>query len=290
MKLLILGGSGLLGHELWRHFQARHETWVTLRRPAAEYARYGLFEPGRVCEGVEAADFASLERIIARVRPDVVVNCVGIIKQLKEAKCPIPSITLNSLLPHRLAEICRGTDARLVLFSTDCVFSGRKGFYREADFADADDLYGRTKYLGEVADQEHVITLRSSIIGRELGTSHSLLDWFLAQRGRTVRGFRRAIYSGFTTIEMARIVEHALVHTPRLHGLWQVASAPISKHDLLQLVREKFQVKIGIEPYDDFHCDRSLDGSRFNAVVGYTPPEWSEMIDELAARELTQTL
>jgi dTDP-4-dehydrorhamnose reductase len=283
MKILILGGAGMLGHELWRHFRAQHETWVTLRRPAAEYFRHGLFGDGRVFEGVDMADFVEVARVIGEFRPDAVINCVGIIKQLKEAQSPIPSLTINSLLPHRLAEVCGGAGARLVHFSSDCVFSGKRGGYTETDVSDAEDLYGRTKFLGEVTDAPHVITLRSSIIGRELGTAHSLVGWFLAQAGGRVRGFRRAIYSGFTTMEMARIVARVLMRHRELSGLWQVASAPINKFELLQLVREKFRLNIEIEPYDDFVCDRSLNGERFNAATGYRPPAWSSMIEELAA-------
>lgn len=283
MKILILGGSGMLGHELWRHFRAGHETWVTLRRPGAEFARFGLFGDGRVFTGVDAMDFPTVAKVIREFRPDAVLNCVGIIKQLKEATSPIPSLTINALLPHRLAEVCGETGARLVLFSTDCVFSGRRGQYGEADVSDAEDLYGRTKYLGEIGSLPHVFTLRSSIIGRELGTAHSLVDWFLAQRGPRVRGYRRAIYTGFTTLEMARIVERILTAHRDLSGLWQVASAPINKYDLLGLLRESFQHPVEIEPYDEFVCDRSLSGARFAAATGYRAPDWAAMITELAA-------
>jgi dTDP-4-dehydrorhamnose reductase len=246
MKILILGGSGMLGQELWRHFRRGHETWVTLRRSGAEFSRRGLFGDGRVFTGVDAMDFPTVARVLREFRPDVVLNCVGIIKQLKEATSPIPSLTINALLPHRLAEVCGEIGARLVLFSTDCVFSGRRGQYGEADAADAEDLYGRTKYLGEVGQLPHVFTLRSSIIGRELRTAHSLVDWFLAQRGPRVRGYRRAIYTGFTTLEMARIVERILTRHQDLAGLWQVASAPISKFDLLGLLRDEFQHPVEI--------------------------------------------
>lgn len=284
MKILILGGSGMLGHELWRRFRDRHQTWVTLRRPGAEFARHGLFGDGRFFSNVDAMDFPTVAKVIREFRPHAVLNCVGIIKQLKEAKNPIPSLTINSLLPHRLAEVCGETGARLVLFSTDCVFSGKRGRYTEADISDAEDLYGRTKYVGEVTGLEYAITLRSSIIGRELGTAHSLIDWFLAQKGAKVRGYRQAIYTGFTTLEMARIVECVLTDQRGLSGVWQVASAPISKYDLLLLVREKFQVSVEIEPYDEFFCDRSLVGTRFSEATGYRAPEWPAMIAEMAAR------
>lgn len=272
----------MLGHQLWRHFHREHETWVTLRKPVETFSPWKLFKPAFVRTGVDATDFTQLGRLLCEVRPDAVLNCVGIIKQLKEAKSPIPSITINSLLPHRVAEICGDIGARLVHFSTDCVFSGRKGGYLESDRPDAEDLYGRTKLLGEVSEYSHAVTLRSSIIGWELGTQHSLLEWFLAQEGKKIRGFRRAIFSGLTTVEMARVVEGVLERSEPLHGLWQVASAPISKFDLLTLVRDRFKVQVEIEPHDDFHCDRSLCADRFNAAMNYVPPSWDRMIGELA--------
>jgi len=280
MKILILGGGGMLGHELWRQLHSRHETWVTLRRPVAEYAPYLLFQDGRSVALADAGDFVATRNLIRKLRPAAVLNCVGIIKQLKEANNPIPSLSINSLLPHHLAAACGEVAARLVHFSTDCVFSGARGAYREADIPDPVDLYGRSKLLGEL-DAEPALTLRTSIIGFELGTSLSLLEWFLSQRGRAAKGYRRAIYSGFTTVEMARIVALLLERHPKLTGLWQVASAPIDKYSLLQLVRDAFKLEVELTPDDAFVCDRTLDASRFEAATGYRPPSWEAMIREL---------
>ena len=282
MRILIIGGSGMLGHQLWRHFHKAHETWVTLRKPAASFRPWNLFDPAFTQVGVEAADFAQLDAVLQLVRPDVVLNSVGIIKQLKEAKSPIPSITINSLLPHRLAEICGQVNARLILFSTDCVFSGKKGGYTESDTADAEDLYGRTKLLGEIGDQSHVVTIRSSIVGRELGSAHSLIDWFLTQGGKRIKGYSHAIYSGLTTVEMARVVELVLTRRPDLTGLWHVASEPISKHELLLLAKEEFGLNVEIEPFSELHCDRSLRGEQFAQKTGYKAPDWRTMLRELA--------
>jgi dTDP-4-dehydrorhamnose reductase len=284
MKILILGGSGMLGHQLWRDFHERHEVWVTLRRSEQDYHRYNLFRDGRVFADVDAMDFERVELVIRNLRPDAVLNCVGIIKQLKEAGNPIKSIAINSLFPHRLANICGELGSRLLLFSTDCVFSGNRGSYTEADFSDAEDLYGRTKFLGEVNGVANAITLRSSIIGRELASKHSLVDWFLSQNGGNVFGFRRAIYTGFTTIEMSRIVERILTIHRNLSGLWQVASAPINKYELLLLIRENFQIQVDIEPSDELISDRSLIGKRFTDATGYFAPSWPTMVAELATR------
>src|SRR5690606_32244996 len=201
------------------------------RRPLAAYAGHGLFTDANSVTGVDATDSGTVRSVVARFQPQTVVNCVGIVKQRSEAKAAIPSIEINALLPHRLLETCQEHDARLVHMSTDCVFSGRTGGYRETDVPDPVDVYGRSKLLGEVAVAPG-LTLRTSIIGLELSRFTGLIEWFLAQRG-PVRGFRRAVYTGLTTRELARVIERVLVHHPGLHGVWQVASEPISKYDLL---------------------------------------------------------
>jgi dTDP-4-dehydrorhamnose reductase len=281
MRILILGGDGMLGHQLLRHFSGRHDVRVTLRQGREAYEVHRLFDPATTFYGVDATRTDALLQILAEFRPEAVVNAVGIVKQRPEAKSVIPSLEINSLLPHRLALLCRTVGARLIHFSTDCVFSGRRGHYRETDQPDAEDLYGRTKLLGEVTEP-HCLTLRTSMIGPELSRKTGLLEWFLAQRGQTVKGFTRAIFSGFPTPELARIVELVLLDAPAIRGLYHVAAQPISKHDLLTLVRERLRLPIVIERDETFECDRSLDASRFCRDTGYSPPAWEAMIDNLA--------
>jgi dTDP-4-dehydrorhamnose reductase len=280
IKVLILGGGGMLGHKLYQIFDKRFETFVTLRSGFKRYERFNLFDVRRTIEGVDVTDFDSLSRVFASVKPDVVVNAVGVIKQLKEAKDPIASLTINSLLPHRLALFCQAMNARLISMSTDCVFDGRKGNYTEEDTANAEDLYGRTKFLGEVTG-ENCLTLRTSIIGRELETSHSLVEWFLSNRGGKVRGFTKAIYTGFPTIVMANIIADVIEKHSELSGLYQVASEPINKHDLLLLLKDAYKVDIEIEPFDDFVLDRSLNGNKFNEATGFKPQTWTELVEEM---------
>jgi dTDP-4-dehydrorhamnose reductase len=280
-RILILGATGMLGHTLVSVLSARPE--LTVHSTARK--REGLdlwFSPNlvaRIHTPVEADNFDSVLRALGDVRPDVVINCIGVIKQLATAKDPLLTIPLNSLFPHRLALACRAAGARLIHISTDCVFSGHNGGYVESDPPDAEDLYGRSKLLGEI-DYAPAITLRTSIIGHELKDHVSLVDWFLAQTGK-VRGFTRAIYTGFPTVEMARIIAEFVIPRPELSGLYHVSSDPICKYDLLCLVRERYRKEIGIEPYDGFVCDRSLDSTRFRTATGYTPPTWPEMIDSM---------
>lgn len=280
MRVLIFGGDGMLGHQLLCHLRGRHDVRVTLRLGREAYEAHRLFEPDRVFYGVDAKETDVLLQVVAEFRPQAVINAVGIVKQRSEAKAVIPSLEINSLLPHRVALLSRAVGARVIHFSTDCVFSGRKGHYLETDQPDAEDLYGRTKLLGELSES-HCLTLRTSMIGPELSRKTGLLEWFLAQQGRTVKGFTKAIFSGFPTVELARIVERILVNVPTLHGLYHVAAQPISKYDLLALIRDRLRLPTVIERDEMFECDRSLDGSRFSRDTGYVPPAWEAMIDDM---------
>lgn len=281
MRLLILGGSGMLGHRLWLAARERHDTYVTMRGGVATSAGAALFDPNRTLSGVTAEDFDSVVAALAATRPDVVINAIGIVKQRAAALDPVASLTVNALFPHRLARLCRIGGSCLIHISTDCVFSGRRGEYVETDTADADDLYGRSKLLGEVTDPPD-LTLRTSLIGRELSGSQGLVEWFLDQRGRSVRGFTRAIFSGLTTPALAALIVDLIEHHPNLAGLWHVASPPISKHDLLCLIRDAMALDIAIEPDDTVVIDRGLDDDRFRATTGLPTLDWPTMVQRLA--------
>ena len=271
----------MLGHRLWRHFASEHETRVTLRMGGEAYSGLGEFEWRHAFAGIDVRHGADLMGVFAEFRPEAVINAIGIVKQRDEAKAALPSLELNALFPHRLSNICGAAGARLIHMSTDCVFSGDRGSYTENDPSDARDLYGRTKYLGEVGDG-HCVTLRTSIIGLELSRKAGLIEWFLTQRG-TISGYRKAIYTGLTTMEMARIIEQILTRHTDLSGLWQVASEPIDKYNLLGGLSTRLgRDDIDIRPDDSFVCDRSLVADRFTAATGYRAPGWDEMLDELA--------
>ena len=279
MRILILGGDGMLGHQLLRQWQERHEVRVTLRRAAGAYAGFGLFQPENSYYGVDVVRIEELIGVLADFHPQAVVNAVGIVKQRSAATESIPSIDINALFPHRLAMLCQVAGARFIHMSTDCIFSGRKGNYQENDLSDAEDLYGKSKYLGEV-HAPHCMTLRTSIIGTELTRKKSLVEWFLAQNG-SVKGYRKAIFSGFTTIEMARIIEKLLMQHPHASGLYHVSSAPISKLELLTKIKGKLELPVQITPDESLSIDRSLDSSRFRKEFDYMPPTWDSMLDEL---------
>lgn len=277
MRALVLGASGMLGNAVFRVFAEASDTEVVgTARSQSAMAQLPKAPNAQLIYGVDVGDADGLAKVLGNVRPDLVVNCIGLVKQLSDAKDPLQAIPINSLLPHRLARLCDLVQARLIHVSTDCVFSGARGNYSEDDLPDANDLYGRSKLLGEV-DYPHAVTLRTSIIGHELQGAHSLLGWFLAQQG-SVRGFAKAIFSGLPTVELARVMRDIVAPRPELRGLYHVAAEPIAKYDLLQLIAEQYQKSIEIVRDEQLAIDRSLSATRFNEATGYTPPPWPELI------------
>ena len=277
--ILILGGDGMLGHKIFQRLRGSAATVAAVRGDSPP--RVDLLAGADVIHGDDLMHLGRTAEWLADLRPKFVINCAGIIKQRAAASDAIPSFTINSLLPHCLAQWCAAWNGRLIHFSTDCVFSGARGGYREDDPSDAADLYGRSKFLGEV-HAPNALTLRTSIIGRELARHRSLLDWFLAQNHGQVRGFRRVIYSGVTTNHLAELVERIVLDHPGLTGLYQVVSAPISKYDLLLAIRDAYGMDIEIAPDEAEISDRSMCGDKLRAACGYQAPPWTELIAQLA--------
>ncbi|MBI2058251.1 MAG: SDR family oxidoreductase [Nitrospirae bacterium] len=282
MKVLILGGGGMLGHKLWQLSRSRFDTYVTVRQSFEVYAPYHLLEPSKTRTHVDVGRIETVAKTLEAVAPDVVVNCVGVLKQLPEARDPILSIHINALFPHQLAALCSRVDARLIHVSTDCIFSGSRGNYSEDDPADPGDLYAKTKHLGEVAGPS-VLTLRASFIGRQLHQSHGLVEWFLSHRGGKVQGYTNVIFNGLTTLSLGRCIADLIEHHPRLSGVYHVSSDPISKHDLLCLLRRAYDLPIQIEPAHDIRVNRSLDSHRFQSATGFSSPSWAEMVETMAS-------
>ncbi|MGX6959943.1 MAG: dTDP-4-dehydrorhamnose reductase family protein [Rickettsia endosymbiont of Pentastiridius leporinus] len=282
MKILILGATGMLGNSMFRFLSddKKLDVYATARSNSV-YSYFSKDLSNKLITSVDVENHDSLVEVFNKVKPNVVINCIGLVKQLADANDPLKALPINSLLPHRLANLCKLTNSRLIHISTDCVFSGKKGNYKENDFSDCYDLYGCSKYLGEV-DYPHAITLRTSIIGHELSGNRSLINWFLSAEG-SVKGFEKAIYSGFPTVEIARIIRDFVLPNKEMHGLYHVASKPINKLELLKLVAEIYNKKIDIIPSDELVIDRSLDATRFNEVTGYTPPEWRELVELMHA-------
>jgi dTDP-4-dehydrorhamnose reductase len=279
-KVLVLGASGMLGNAVFRLFaQSTGFLTVGSMRSANQLRFLAKDLHNHVICGTDVENLDSLASLLSNLMPDIVINCIGLVKQQAAADDPLVVIPINSLLPHQLARLCETARARLVHISTDCVFSGIKGMYTEADVSDANDLYGRSKYLGEVISP-HAITLRTSIIGHELSGSQSLVNWFLSQQG-DVRGFRRAIFSGLPTVELALVIRDYVIPRPELHGLFHVSSKPINKYELLRLIAKTYGKSNDIQPDDQLVIDRSLDSTLFCQATGYRQKEWSELIERM---------
>lgn len=280
-KILILGATGMLGHVLFKKFfyNEKYEVSGTVRNLAGLKRYFPGEEAASLIPNVDVENFESVSNTFRAIRPDIVINCIGIIKHLPLAKNHLVSISINALLPHQLANLCENTNARLIHLSTDCVFNGKKGDYTESDISDAEDLYGKTKFLGEV-DYPHAVTLRTSIIGHELQSSVALVDWFLNQEER-VRGYTKAIYTGLTTYELADVILNHVIPNEELHGLYQVASEKITKYELLKLINQQYNKTVEVEAFAEFVLDRSLRADRFRSATGYTAPAWPDMVRDM---------
>lgn len=276
-KVLIFGASGMLGSSMMRVFAEKPDFEVTgtVRSPSSRNFENRV-DPARIVDSIDVEDISTVRDVINRIVPDVVVNCVGLVKQLPNAEDPVDAITLNALFPHYLARFCSDIDARLIHISTDCVFTGLKGDYHEDDIPDAKDFYGRSKLLGEVS-YGNAITLRTSIIGHELSRKNGLLEWFLAQNA-PIKGFKKAIFSGFPTGELARVVRDVVIPNSRLSGLHHVSTEAINKFDLLTIIANEYGRDILIKPSDSVKIDRSLNSQKFRDLTGYQPPNWEKLV------------
>lgn len=280
MKILILGGSGMLGHKAYQILSKEFDTFVTFNDYNDSIKKIELFDEKKIFTNCDAFDYASIEKIITQIKPDYIFNCIGIIKQLKESKNPKITIYINSLLPHLLQDTCERTGTKLIHITTDCVFSGKKGNYVETDISDAEDLYGRTKFLGEVS-YGNALTIRTSIIGHELFTNYSLVDWFLSRRNETIGGYLNAIYTGFPTVVLCREIIRIIKEFPELHGLYHISAERISKFELLNIINKVYKLNITIVGNADFYCDRSLDSNLYRKITGFQPTTWEDMIIDM---------
>lgn len=280
LKILIFGASGMLGSQLFSYLNlhSNHSVWASVRNPEVIKLFPVNWQP-LLIPNANVENFNSIAEILAQIQPEIVINCIGIIKQQPGASDPLQTILINSLFPHQLAKSCKKLNCKLIQISTDCVFDGSTGNNNENQLANATELYGRSKFLGEVT-YDNNLTLRTSIIGHELKSNLGLLEWFLAQNA-PVRGFSRAIFSGVPTYELAQIINNFVLTRPELTGLYHISAAPISKFDLLKLIKNRYQLMTELIEDSTLTIDRSLDSSRFRELTGYKPPPWPLLIEKM---------
>ena len=282
-RILVLGASGMLGHMLVRVLAPHHEVIGTTlsdydnKSPLAQVLKRDFW-----LDRVDMRDWDAFELTVSNLNPEIVINCVGVIKQKMEPGNVLDAIYINSLVPHKIAHLCDLRKIKLIHFSTDCVFEGTLGLKRLSDTPNATDLYGTTKRLGEVTYGQS-LTIRTGFVGRQLSGSEGLFEWLREQRGRSVNGFKNAIYSGLTTMALSRVVQDIIEKHSDLAGLHQIASTPINKFDLINKLNSRLALALSVESNTDFWCDRSLDGSEFTGLTDIAIPSWDEMLDEFAS-------
>ncbi len=280
MKILIIGANGMLGNVMFRIVTevSGWEVYGTVRDPSSKR----FFDEkiaGNILTNVDVEQMEKLIKVFDFVRPNVVINCVGLIKQKEAAEDPLVALPLNSIFPHRLTGLCKLIGARLIHISTDCVFSGSRGNYLESDPVDAKDLYGISKAIGEVS-YKNTITLRTSIIGHELDSANGLLEWFLSQKN-ACKGYTRAIFSGLPTVVLAQIVLKHVIPNHELYGIYHIASQPISKYELLKIISDVYEKEIAIIQDDQVVINRSLNSDRFKIATKFECPTWLGLIKEM---------
>lgn len=282
MRILILGVSGLIGHKLFQVLSQNCDVFATLHKSKSDYGDLPLFSKNNVIDKIDVSDFDALETVLLHVNPDVILNCVGITRRKIKEDSPLEAILINAVFPHKLANWAKKNNKRVIHFSTDCVFDGKTGNYNEQSLTTAEDLYGRTKALGEI-NYNHTLTIRSSFIGQELFDKTELLDWFLAQDGKKIKGYKNVFYSGVSNQFMASVVENIILNFPNLSGLYQLApEKPISKYDLLCLAKEAYGIDVEIEQ-DEKHVHMpTLDATKLRNEINLQIPSWKDMLKDLA--------
>jgi dTDP-4-dehydrorhamnose reductase len=281
MKILILGGNGMIGHKMYQVISKKYpNTWVLFKKKYDSVQNNLLFKKDFVIDDFDVSDFSKLIQLLNHLKVDIIINAIGLTIRRNVYDIHSKSILINSVLPHILNEWVISNNKRLIHFSTDCVFSGKDGFYTEDSFVDSIDFYGRTKGLGEIISS-NTLTLRSSMIGLELENKTELLEWFLSNKNGVVQGYNRAIYSGITTNCMANFVEKIIEHYPNINGLYNVSSEKITKFDLLNLFNDYFQTNINIVPNNLYVTNKVLNSDKFYKITGFKKPDWENLIKDL---------
>jgi dTDP-4-dehydrorhamnose reductase len=285
-KVLILGAGGMLGHMAARVLSETFDVYGTTRgdKSSAPMLKK-ILKDNFWITGLDVLDSEQIENVLTTIKPDVVINCVGLIKQKMDNTSYIDSIEINALLPHKLYLLCERHQSKLIQISTDCVFTCEEGIKSQFDRPNAVDLYGRTKLLGEV-DYGNALTIRTSIVGRQINGNESFFEWVLRQRNKVANGYSNAQYTGLTTFALSRVISAILHNQPTLSGLWQVASEPISKYELMQKLNQELSLGITIQKDVEFRCDRRLDGMPFISATGIRIPTWDEMIKQFSTDDV----
>lgn len=280
MKILVLGANGLIGSTIFRVLSETKDNVVhgTIRNESALLSVPDSFRKN-IVSNVDMLDDYAITDILNTYRPHVVINCAGLTKHRPNSENPLTALPINSLFPHKLAKLCALMGARVIHISTDCVFSGHKGYYSEEDHPDALELYGISKAIGEV-DYPNALTIRTSTIGHESNSTAGLLEWFLSQQ-TSCYGYGKAIFSGLPTVTLARVIRDYVLPNEIMTGVYHLAGSPIDKLSLLRLIANVYAKDINVIPDDSFVIDRSLNAKKFSKETGYVASSWDVLLLEM---------
>lgn len=278
--VLILGGNSMIGNQLFKFLLKKGiKTFRTLKNIKKNDIFSFQYNPLK--------NFNGILKILKETQPDYIINSIGITKFRKEIKCYKSTIFLNSIYPHKLSFLCFKNKINLIHLSTDCVFSGNNGNYLDNDFPDSEDWYGISKALGEIRGMRNCLTLRTSFIGYEINNKKGFFEWILNSK-KKIQGFRKAIYTGFTTVELSKIIYEIIRRRFFLSGLYNVSSYKINKYQLIKTIINVFGLRIKLIANNKFTCDRSLNSKAFFKKIKYKVPTWNKMIKEIYLEKISE--
>ena len=274
MRILILGADGMIGHKIAQSLEDFE--LILASRKSISLKSIGIIKGKMVLHNLITD---SLDLLLDSTTPDIIINCAGITTRRGVEDNIVNTGLLNSELPHKLDSWANLNSKKLIHFSTDCVFSGNRGNYLDNDFADADDIYGKSKALGEV-DSPNTLTLRCSMIGRELYNFTELFEWLLKNKNKKIEGYSNTFYSGITTVRMGIILNQILKKNLNLSGIYNISSTPISKFDLLIKLSNAFNLNVEVKQNTNNKSNKVLISEKFTEITGIYPPNWDDLISE----------
>ena len=276
MKIFITGIDGMIGHKIAQSLSKEH-TIIGSSRKNIKSEDLGIND----CELI-THDFLKddILEILDKINPEIIVNCAGITIRRGINDNYDNTILLNSNLPHIIDDWTERNQSKLIHFSSDCVFSGKKGNYLDESIPDATDLYGLSKSRGEVKSK-NTLTIRCSIIGREIFNHTELFEWIYSMRGKQIKGYNNVLYSGVTSIWMGRVLKKILKYHTELSGIYNISSEPITKYSLLNLINEHFKLGIEISRDNKIKSNKVLISKKFTEITDINPPNWDDLMTEL---------
>jgi dTDP-4-dehydrorhamnose reductase len=270
----------MLGHRLFLSLKDDHDVRFTYRSAKTDAERDFVQNHSlHSIENIDVTDTIRLEEEIKKFQPTLVINCTGVIEKETIKNQPHLAYSINSVFPHKAAALGLKHQYRFIHISTDCIFDGESGNYKEDSPVKPEGDYAISKQLGEVTQMENTLTIRASIIGRELGRNKSLVEWFL--NNSKVGGYENVFFSGLPTFTLSKIIIHDLIPSMDLYGLIHISSNKISKLKLLELINEKYKLGKLINPTIGPELNRHLNSEYYSKIFSKKVPDWNEIITDL---------